>query len=457
MDHPNLNVEELVAQKDRLYQEAPLHPPGDLLAWERTIVFSPHPDDESLGCGGLIRTLRELDREVWVVFMTDGAMSHPNSQKYSREARAQLRKQEAIAACTVLGVPTGNVHFLSLRDGEVPSEWESSFSPIVFDLIQLVQDWEPDTFVVPWRRDPHEDHRATWEICRTALNQFSQPIRWIEYPVWMWEAKNLVDLPRPEEVIYWALDITDKLACKEEAIRLHASQWKGVIDDDPTGFQLPESMIAKFLRDREIYFVSPDKRYRSLDSTYFDDVYRDRDDPWNFETSEYERAKYAATVAALPNRHFKRALEIGCSIGVLSELLADHCDSLLGIDPVAKALEVARLRLADRTGVAFRQMSIPGAFPEGKFDLILISEVGYYWSRGDLEKAITLCREALTGGGILLLVHYTPYVPDYPLTGDEVHDIFSQRLTGFDRLSQHRTDRYRLDVWRKEGAHGQIG
>ncbi|WP_116109109.1 PIG-L family deacetylase [Lewinella sp. IMCC34191] len=454
MDHPNLNPEEVQARKDQLYQQAPLHPASDLLAWSSTVIFSPHPDDESLGCGGLIRTLCDMDRMVRVVFVTDGAMSHPNSRKFPREARVDLRRAEAITACAHLGVPSDRVYFMSLRDGEVPSEWATDFPPAVFNLIQLVQGWEPDTFVVPWRRDPHEDHRATWEICRAAVNQFEQTIRWVEYPVWMWEAKNLVELPRSEEVIHWSLDISDKLVSKERAIRAHASQWDGVIDDDPTGFQLPESMIAKFIRSREIYFVPPDKRYRSLGSDYFDDVYRDRADPWNFETSDYEKAKYAATLEALPKRMFSRALEIGCSIGVLTNMLAEHCTHLLGVDPVAKALDVARSRLQGKDGVTFRQISIPDSFPEGKFDLILISEVGYYWSRGDLEKAIGHCRDALEVGGILLLVHYTPYVPDYPLTGDEVHDLFSQRLSGFDRLSQHRADRYRLDVWRKEGGHG---
>ncbi|PPK88322.1 LmbE family N-acetylglucosaminyl deacetylase [Neolewinella xylanilytica] len=454
MEHPNLNPERLEEAKRRLYSEVPPHPASDLLAWQSTVIFSPHPDDESLGCGGLISQLGDYGKDVRVVFVTDGSMSHPNSTKFPPEARAALRREEARKACSLLGVGPDRVFFLALPDGQVPSEWEPTFSGVVSDLVALIAPWGVDTFVVPWRRDPHEDHRATWEICRSAANRLEQPLRWVEYPVWMWEARNLVDLPREEEVIGWGLEIENKLAVKEAAIRAHASQWLGVIDDDPAGFQLPEEMIAKFLRPREVYFVPPDKRYRSLDSTYFDEVYRDGTDPWNFETSAYERDKYAATLAALPDARYRRALEIGSSIGVLSEGLAARCDALVGVDPVAKALDVARARLQDHPAVSFLRMSVPDDFPDGAFDLVVVSEVGYYWSRADLEKAIDLIGKALEPGGVLLLVHYTPYVPDYPLTGDEVHEAFNQRLTGFYRVRADRADRYRLDVWRKERADG---
>ncbi|RYC69935.1 MULTISPECIES: class I SAM-dependent DNA methyltransferase [Spirosoma] len=191
----------------------------------------------------------------------------------------------------------------------------------------------------------------------------------------------------------------------------------------------------------------------TLPATYFDDVYRASDDPWAFATSPYERAKYEATVAALPNAHYHNGFEIGCSIGVLSEMLARRCEQLLSVDASELPLKTARQRLAPYTHVSIEQMAIPDQFPDGPFDLILLSEVGYYLSLDDLTRARQRMIDTLSPGGHLLLVHWTPVVPDYPLTGDQVHDHFmaiagaGQPLTH--RLNQ-RADTYRLDLFQKQ-------
>lgn len=190
----------------------------------------------------------------------------------------------------------------------------------------------------------------------------------------------------------------------------------------------------------------------TLSQRYFDDVYTANDDPWSFTTSEYERAKYAATLAALPNVRYASAFEIGCSIGVLSALLAPRCEALLAVDVSETPLRAARERLAPFSQVTIRQMSVPAEFPPGPFDLILFSEVGYYFSLPDLERVRELIVNRLTPGGHLILVHWTPFVSDYPLTGDQVHEAFlalagpGQPLT---HLSGQRAETYRLDVFEK--------
>ncbi|RYE99589.1 MAG: methyltransferase domain-containing protein [Oxalobacteraceae bacterium] len=115
----------------------------------------------------------------------------------------------------------------------------------------------------------------------------------------------------------------------------------------------------------------------SLPPTYFDDVYRASDDPWSFETSEYERRKYEATLAALPEQRYASAFEIGCSIGILTRQLASRCDQLLAVDASELPLKKARQRLADQPAVRLEVMAIPATFPTGPFDLIIVSEVGY--------------------------------------------------------------------------------
>lgn len=146
---------------------------------------------------------------------------------------------------------------------------------------------------------------------------------------------------------------------------------------------------------------------------FFEDLYAENPDPWGFETSDYERAKYDVTIAALAGRRFRSGLEIGCSIGVLTQRLAEHVDRLLGIDVAESALERARAR---NPGVTFERREIPEEFPDGAFDLVVASEVLYYLDAPALEA--TLDR---VGSGTLLAVHWRHPTERYPFTGDEVH------------------------------------
>ncbi|MFD2784809.1 class I SAM-dependent DNA methyltransferase [Hymenobacter rubripertinctus] len=187
----------------------------------------------------------------------------------------------------------------------------------------------------------------------------------------------------------------------------------------------------------------------TLPPAYFEQVYEANQDPWNFETSPYERDKYAATLAALPRSQYARALEIGCSLGVLTEQLAPRCGHLLAVDVATAPLERARQRCAGLPQVTFEQRRIPEEFPAGQFDLVVLSEVGYYWSPADLARATEQVLAALAPGGHLLLVHWTPPVHDYPLTGDAVHAFLLNRA-GPDGPLRHchgqRQPTYRLDL-----------
>jgi SAM-dependent methyltransferase len=193
-----------------------------------------------------------------------------------------------------------------------------------------------------------------------------------------------------------------------------------------------------------------DLNQKSLAPEYFDDVYNAADDPWNFTSSEYEAAKYAATIAALPDKNYQSALEIGCSIGVLTEKLAALCQSLLAIDVNEKALNQARSQCANLPNVRFRKMVIPDEFPDENFDLIIVSEVGYYLSAADWKRAGAQIISRLDLSGVVVMVHWTHFVADYPQTGDAVHDSFADlSAEKLKHLDAKRTDDYRLDVWRK--------
>jgi len=190
----------------------------------------------------------------------------------------------------------------------------------------------------------------------------------------------------------------------------------------------------------------------TLPPDYFDNVYRANEDPWQFASSPYERGKYAATLAALPRPRYERAFEIGGSIGVFTAQLAPRCGHLLSVDVSEAALYQARLRCANLPQVEIKKMQVPGEFPAGQFDLILVSEVGYYLSPPDLARAADQMLAALPSGGQLLLVHWTPVVHDYPQTGDEVHEFFLAKTQSggpLRHLSGQRQDKYRLDLLEK--------
>lgn len=190
---------------------------------------------------------------------------------------------------------------------------------------------------------------------------------------------------------------------------------------------------------------------RSLSPDYFDAVYRDDPDPWGFASRPYEAAKYDATLAWLPRPTYRSALEVGCSIGVLTRRLADRCDSLLAVDVSERALGLARERCADRPNVRFERMAIPRDRPDGRFDLILLSEVAYYWSPADMAVAREVLAARLDRGGHLLMVHWTPFVADYPQTGDAVHQAIldGAGVVGLEHREGTREATYRIDLFEK--------
>jgi Nodulation protein S (NodS) len=124
----------------------------------------------------------------------------------------------------------------------------------------------------------------------------------------------------------------------------------------------------------------------STQRSYFDEMYASDSDPWGFETSAYEQRKYSLTLTTLPNSRCQSAFEPGCSIGVLTEMLAGRCDQLLASDVVDVALEKAFHRHRNKPHVTVESLAIPEAWPEAQFDLIVLSEIAYYFSESDLDR-----------------------------------------------------------------------
>lgn len=190
-------------------------------------------------------------------------------------------------------------------------------------------------------------------------------------------------------------------------------------------------------------------RRERLGREYFESLYAESADPWDFETSEYEKRKYERTLAALGDRRFRRAFEAGSSIGVFTAMLAPRCDELLAVDASEKAVRSARERLSGQEHVRVERRTLPEEMPEGPFDLIVASEILYYWPREVVLEALRRFEETLVRGGVLLAVHWRKETRTYPLQGDEVHEL----LVANTRLANVKTVRepeYRLDVFEDE-------
>ena len=180
------------------------------------------------------------------------------------------------------------------------------------------------------------------------------------------------------------------------------------------------------------------------DRAYFEQWDRRSDDPWGHLASGYERERYAWTLAALGGRRVGRALEVGCSLGMFTEMLADHCDEVLGVDISEVSVARARERLAAVPDVSFERRTLPAEMPAGPFDLVVCADVLVYWTATELRAALRAIEGALAPGGALLLVHYRPKVRIQPLRGDEAHDLVARetrlRLTAHDERGDHRLD-----------------
>ena len=176
----------------------------------------------------------------------------------------------------------------------------------------------------------------------------------------------------------------------------------------------------------------------------FERLYRDSSDPWDYCTSAYERDKYAATLAALPKRSHGLCLEVGCSIGVFTGLLAARSEHVVAIDFSLSALRLARRRLQGVPNVDLLRASFPEETPPGSWDLIVCSEVLYYLPEPALAEAVGWIRTQLAYGSSVLAVSWRGVGHEEPLFGDEVHDRLAMQLARWHALDA-RQDGYRLD------------
>jgi LmbE family N-acetylglucosaminyl deacetylase len=217
-------------------------------ATQSILIVAPHSDDETLGCGGAIALLRQLDIIIKVLVVSDGTKSHPNSQTYPSHVLKKLREQESLAALNILGVTASAVTFWGMPDGAVDLSIQSEQAILLAK--QYLKDLQPSIMFLPWRKDNHRDHRASWQLLNTASQNLVNSPRILEYPIWgSIKQKD----PMTESINCWRLDISSVLELKQKAISQYRSQIGDLIDDDPQGFCLTPEMLQNFIQPWETY------------------------------------------------------------------------------------------------------------------------------------------------------------------------------------------------------------
>jgi SAM-dependent methyltransferase len=189
----------------------------------------------------------------------------------------------------------------------------------------------------------------------------------------------------------------------------------------------------------------------TIDSGYFRERYAASPDPYGLAERWYEARKYAITVALLPRQRYGAVFEPGCSVGVLTAMLATRCDSLLACDAVPDAVASARARTAGLPGVLVERREVPGEWPADSFDLIVFSEFLYYFDDADLGQVLGLGIGSLRPGGQLLAVHWRHPAPDHPRTGDDVHQDLAAHA-GLARLARYRDPDFTAEVYTRADA-----
>lgn len=420
--------------------------PGLVRRHSQVLVVSAHPDDETLGVGGLLCDLADAGATLHVLVATDGERSHHVEDAEGRAALGARRRREVERAVHTLA-PGARVTHLGLPDGSLDQrEWTL--------VDHVLQHAHPDTLVLaPWVADGHSDHDALGRACATAVSRTGA--RLAHYPIWLWHWGTTHALP-------WS----DAVACepsrgsawrKRAALEQFPSQTTahGASDDAgrPAAPVLGTAALGRARRLVEVLIdpahvlptvptASVESRVASRGET-FDRMYEDSEDPWAFATSFYEGRRRALVLALLGCRRYGRVLEVGCADGRLTAALLERCDELVALDTSHRAVAAARTRAPDATvvhGVA------PNDLPPGPFDLVVLSEVGYFLTPLELLATFRRCEAALAPGGEILLCHWQHPTTDVPLDGALVHE---QALTMIRRARRatYVDEDLRIEVW----------
>lgn len=218
------------------------------------LVVAPHPDDETLGCGGLVAALTERGVLLHTLFITDGSASHRNSQEWPRERLSALREAEANEALALLGAANQPRTFLRLRDAAMPRPGSAEYEAATMQIETLLRMLKPSHVALPWRRDPHCDHQDTWHLLTDTIQRASMTPHQLEYTIWLEELGAPKEFPREGEMERISLEIGTHVMAKRKAMTAYRSQLGEIVKDDPSGFVLTASTLDRLINPVETFW-----------------------------------------------------------------------------------------------------------------------------------------------------------------------------------------------------------
>lgn len=392
-------------------RELPVFPTGQ---HHVVAVVAAHPDDETLGASGCLQALHASGCRTRLVVASDGEAAFPDVSDEQKRVLGRRRRAELVSALRVQGMEGIQLQWLGFPDSGLTEHIDA----LTEQLAQLLSD--VDCCLLPWPQDPHPDHQAT---ARAALSAAAPTAHCWSYPIWMWHWKNHHNPEVPWQRAFRHYLSTQDRNRKTAALREFASQRTN--GPDGSGPVLPPDVLEHFERDFEIVFREP--RPNTTPMERFNTLYEADKDPWNTDSSSYERRKRAVVMACLPRNRYHRAAEPGCGTGRLTLQLASRCDRLLASDGAPLAVAAAREHVRDEPGVTVEQSYLPSGLPEGPLDLVVLSEILYYLSDEDLDTLLESMSTAVEPGGDVVAVHWQQWPPEATRSASEAHHRLAQR------------------------------
>ncbi len=413
---------------------------------DRLVVVVAHPDDETLAMAGLLSWATDEDLPCHLVVATDGEGSHPHSPTHPPERLAEVRRRELVLAVQALA-PSARVTRLEVPDGEVAG----CAAAVEEALVDLV---DGHTLLVStWRHDAHADHEAVALVAARVAAGVGA--RHLEAPIWLWHWGSPVDVPW-RDCLRLDLD-EDAVDRRARALAAYASQHTALSPHPADAPVLGPRVLAHFDRSFEVYVEHAPEPGAGTTTGVFERLHTASADPWSLGDSWYERRKRDLTLAALPSEHLGRILEVGCSVGVLTAELAHRAEEVVAIDVSPAALDQARLLVREAAvgdRVRLERRRVPQEWPEGTFDVVVLSEVGYFLTRPQwtevVDRALTCARDGV------LLVHWRHPVEGWPLDGPVCHELAraSAGPRGYRVTTSVVDDDFLLDLVRREERPG---
>lgn len=413
--------------------------PDFALAADRLIVLAAHPDDETLGAGGLLTQAAAAGIPTTVVLVTDGERSHPTHPDPAH--LAEQRRAEFIAAMSVLA-PRASLVLLGVADGGI----REARAEVTESVVAIVRRGSARRTLIaaPWWGDGHRDHRVLGEV---ALALRGGGVRVAGYPIWMWHWAD------PDVVDTSSWHVLSMSEADHERKQRAIAAYRSQLEPDPRrprdGALLHRETLAHFARDIEIFVMADAATAADRTIADFDAFHARHDDPWGLESRWYERRKRQLLLASLPRERFERALELGSASGATTRELAERSVSVIGVDASAVAIERARRRGVP-DGVAYQLRELPDDWPDGEFDLIVLSELAYYWSPERLARALDRIDACTTDDAVLVVCHWRRPIEGASQSGDDVHAVLGTRR-GWRFLARHTEEDFLLDVLVRPG------